>query len=519
VQRLVVALTTFLTLIAGVVVAGYLVVFAASPDRAARAVPAGTAVYGTLYLQPSAGQKMNLAALLGHVPGLGDATSLDGKLHEMAGQLLSQGGLDYAGDLRPWLGDQVSLAIEPDGIDPSQARFTLLVAVKDPAAARAALERIAADLQLTGEPESYHGVEVTVASDGAWTLLDDLLVVGRDAATVRAALDADADRAPSLADDVAFVAAMRRVPPDHLASIYVDLQGVGGAAGLEEQVGGYTNASLALVVEPDGLHLAGNAPFDAAAASAGEREAFALGGEPSSLPAWMPDGTQAELVVFGLAQALHAAEGQLGADSSTAAIADLVTQLRAVAALGFGINVDEDLLPLFDGEAAIAVGRLANVAPSIQLLLRPSDADAAQGSLDSMVEALRGHGSTVSESQRAGLSITSVSVPDLGEVSYGLRDGIIVAALDPAEVSAAFAAADDGGTLAASPRYASAWELAGAHAGSEFWVDVAALVDAAGDGLGVSGDVRAILLEIDALAMTAPARDRQSEVHLVLTAR
>jgi hypothetical protein len=519
VQRLVVALTTLLALLAGVVVAGYLVVFAASPDRATRAVPATTAVYGTVYLQPSAGQKMNLAALLGHVPGLADAASLDNKLHQIAGQLLAQAGLDYEGNLRPWLGDQLSIAVEPDGTDPSQARFTLLVAVKDPAAAAAALERIAADRQLAGEPESYQGVELTVAPDGAWALLDDLLVVGGDAPTVRAALDADADRAPSLADDTSFLAAMRRVPPDHLASIYVDLSSLAGIAGASEQLRGYSDASLALVVERNGLRLAGSAPFDAAAAPASAREAFALASEPSSLADWMPDDTQAELVVFGAAQALLAAEEQLGSNAATPEVADLLNQVRALAAVGLGINLDDDLLPLFDREAAVAVGRLADATPSTQLLLRPADAAAAQASLDRMRDALRGHGFSVGERDADGVTITTVTVPDFGEVSYAVRDGVIIAALDPDQVATALTAAADGSTLGASSRYRSAWEFAGAHGGTEFWVDVAAIVDAAGDEIGVTGDARAILLQIDALAMTAPAHDEMSEFHLVLTTR
>ncbi|HTE66558.1 MAG TPA: DUF3352 domain-containing protein, partial [Candidatus Binatia bacterium] len=193
-QRLVIALTTFLALMAGVVVGGYLLVFAAAADRASRAVPAGASVYGTLYLQPSTGQKMNLAALLGHVPGLADASRLDQKLHEIAGRLLGEAGLDYEADLRPWLGNQLSIAVEPDGTDPAAANVTVLVAVKDPVAAGAALDRIAEDLGAAGDPESYQGVELTIGPDGAWALLDDLLVVANDAAAVRAALDADADR-------------------------------------------------------------------------------------------------------------------------------------------------------------------------------------------------------------------------------------------------------------------------------------------------------------------------------------
>jgi hypothetical protein len=519
VQRLVIALTTFLALVAGVVVAGYLLVFAATPDRASRAIPAGASFYGTLYLQPSAGQKMNLAALLGHVPGLADPTSLDQKLHEIAGRLLGEAGLDYEGDLRPWLGNQLAIAVELDGTDLAAAHMVALVAVKDPALADAALDRIVHDMRLLGEPESYHGVEVTSGPDGAWALLDDLLVLGNDAEAVRAALDADADRAPSLADDQAFLAAMRRVPADHLASLYVDLRGLAAAAGSEDQLGGYADASLALVVEPDGLRLTGNAPFDADSAPAGAREAFALASEPSSMADWMPNDTQAELVVFGVAQTLLAAEEQLGADPTTSDAADAINQLRALTAVGLGIDLEDDVLPLFDREAAVAIGGLQGQTPGGQLLLRPADADAAEGALDRMRDALRGHGAAVTERQTDGVTITTVDVPDIGEISYAMRDGVIVAGLDPKGVAAAFSAATQGTTLAASARYRSAWELAGAHGGNEFWVDIAAVVDAAGVDLGVTGDVRDILLQIDALAMTAPARDEISEFHLVLTAR
>ena len=328
----------------------------------------------------------------------------------------------------------------------------------------------------------------------------------------------NADRAPSLADDTAFLAAMRRVPPDHLASIYVDLGGLGSAVGVGA-IGGYSDASLALVVEPNGLRLAGGAPFDADGASAEVREAFALASEPSSLADWMPDDTEAELVLFGVAQALRAAEERLANDPAAPEVADALNQVRALAALGLGINVDDDLLPLFDRETALAVGGLTDVAPSFQLLLRPSDADAAQASLDRMRDALRGRGSSVSEREVGGVTITTLEVPELGELSYAMRDGVIIAGLDPDHVAAALVAATDGTTLGESERYRSTWDLAGVHGGNEFWLDVAAMVDAAGEELGVTGDVRDILLEIDALAMTAPARDETSEFHLILTAR
>ncbi len=128
-QRLVIALTVFIGLVGATVVAGYLAIFAAGTDRAARAVPADAIAYATVYLQPSTGQQMNLALLLGHVPGFADAANLDQKIHEIAARFLGQAGIDYEADVRPWIGNQLSVALRPGDRRPGDA-------VTDPAGRR-----------------------------------------------------------------------------------------------------------------------------------------------------------------------------------------------------------------------------------------------------------------------------------------------------------------------------------------------------------------------------------------------
>nr|MBA2265619.1 hypothetical protein [Chloroflexota bacterium] len=64
-HRLVIALVTLIGLVGALVVAGYLLFFSTGTDRAAALAPANTAVYVNVYLQPSTGQQMNLAALIG----------------------------------------------------------------------------------------------------------------------------------------------------------------------------------------------------------------------------------------------------------------------------------------------------------------------------------------------------------------------------------------------------------------------------------------------------------------------
>jgi hypothetical protein len=314
---------------------------------------------------------------------------------------------------------------------------------------------------------------------------------------------------------------MEQVAADHLAAVYADLEAFGASTGISDQLGGYRTASLALLVEPDGLRLEGSAPFDADAASEHAREAFFLSSEPSSLAEWMPPDTQAEMVIFGLSQSIRAAEQGLGGEPGGDAVADALTQLRAVAALGLGISVDAQVLPLFDRETAVAITELEGELPRGQILLRPSDPAAATAALEEMRDELESRGATVEEEEIDGHAITTVEIPELATVAYAIDQEVVVIGLAGEDVAAALEARSSGDSLAATERYRDAWELAGERGGNELWLDAAALVDAAGEELGVTGEARDILLQAGALAMTAPARpdEARSDFHVVLTVR
>jgi Protein of unknown function (DUF3352) len=517
-HRLVIALTTFLALVAAVVVAGYLFVFAVSPDRTARAAPADSVAYATVYLQLSAGQGMNLAELLGRVPGFADAAALEQKIHEIAQRLLGDAGLDYEGDLRPWLGDQLAVAVAGDELDDAQPGVVALIDVRDAELARDALERIVADSGVAYTTEDHEGVEVRIAEESAYALTTDLLIVGEQAASVRAALDADAGRAPSLDEDAGFRTAMQRLPADHLGSAYLDLAGLGAATDAEEQLDGYQALSMALLVERDGLRVVGSAPFDEAVASDAAREAFALATEPSSLADWMPQDTQAEAVVFGLSQTLLELEEQVATTPGLEGAADVLVQMRAIAAL-VGINLDDDVLPLFDREVAIAVSDLDADLPAFTLLLRPNDAAEATAALQRVRDALTDLGAGIDERDEAGTLITTLAIPDVPAISYAMGDGVVILALSTDDVAGALRAHADGATLSASDRYQAAWELAGDRGGNEVYLDVASLVDRLGAVIDLPDDGRDILQEVGALAITAPARDDAIIFHLVVTVR
>jgi hypothetical protein len=468
-----------------------------------------------VFLPPSSAQQANLSTLLGKLPGFADTSVLDAKIDQLAQRFLAASGVDYRADLRPWLGNELAVALSVKG--PTTApQMLLLLAVKDPDAARAALPKIWEQSGITFTANSYRGIEVMVGDSASYALLPDLLVVGQSEARVRAALDADANATPSLADSADFSAAMERVPSDHLASAYLDLRAM-LPAGSSIQASGYSTAAVALVAEASGLHAVGEARFDAGRASEAAREAFARASAASDLSAWMPADTKAETTFFGIAQSLTALSDQLKADPSLSESADALQQVRTLAAVGLGINVDRDLLPLLDGEVAVAVGGSADHLHA-QLVLKPSDPDAAAVSIGRLQAALVAHGATV-RAQSGVPPVTVIEVPQVGSLAYAVADGVVLIGPDADSIIAAVDAYRSEASLATEDRYLAAFALAGKRGESELWLDVGGLLDTAGAMAGLDPDARDILNQIGAFALSAAPQGDHLEFHAVLTVK
>ena len=510
-RRLVVATTALLVMVGAAVVVGYLLLFSAVADRASRAVPADATLYLKVYLQPSTGQKMNLVTLAGRVPGFRDAATIDQKLHEIAQRLLGNAGMDYERDVRPWLGPEVALALSPPGALATAPHVLLLAVVRDAKAAKADLPRLMASAGRSFRAETYRGQQAMIGDAVSYALVDDLLLVTNSANRLRAAIDADANAAPSLADSAAFQDAMRALPADHLASVYLNMGGGGS--------GGYSAAALSLTAQADGLHLDGNAPFTSQGASKETRAAFGLTAKTASLAAWMPPSTRVEMVAFGLQQNLADVERRMATNPSFADVLAALNQIRGVAALGLGINLDRDLLSLFDGESAVALPGIDLAAPRPLLLLRPSATAAAAAALDRMRVGLLSRGSTQTTTPAAGETITSLTVPQVGRIAYAMVDGVVLLALDPGEIAAALDAHAAGATLANDDRYKAAFKLIGRHAGNEVWADLPGLLDASAGIFDPGTELRDILHQIGVLAMSASAAGDQLQIHAVLTVK
>lgn len=515
-HRLVIALVTLLGLTGAAVVAAYLFLFSASTDRAAALAPASSAFYVNVYLRPSSGQQMNLANLIGRLPGFADEASLDAKVDQIVQNLLVGSGIDYREQVKPWLGDQVAIAGWARGEGVAEPVPVLIADVRDPEAARAAIADVVQQGGASFSTETYEGTELQTSAEATYAFVDDMLVVGTQVEALQAVIDTSAG-GESLADRTDFAATMEGLEPDHLAAAFIDLAAVAEASGAADQMAGVTTAGAVLVAEEDGLRLSGSAPFDEGSAGASDRASFALGSEPSSLVDWMPETTIAEVVVFGLRQTFEDAEAALGSTPEGEQVTGTLDTLRAVAAFGLGIDLDADVLPLFDREVAVAFGGLSGPMPSGQVLLRPSDVEAGVAALDRIGERLGGLGGSRRTEQAGDTEVTILAVPEVGEVAYAETDGIIIVGFGVADVEAAIEAHGSGRSLGSSEQYTRTFEVAGTRAGTEAFVDVGALMEMVGEPAELPADARDILLQVGTVGFTAPSRDDQIEFHAVLT--
>lgn len=517
-HRLVIALVTLIGLTGAAFLAGYLLLFSASTDRAAALAPARSAFYLNVYLQPSTGQQMNLSGLIGRLPGFADEASLDEKVDQVVENLLgsTELGLDYRDQIKPWLGNQIALAGWPVDGDMAASEAVVIAEVKDRAAAQAALDELATDGGVTFTTQAYEGVDVQVAEAGAYAFVGEMLVFGETSAGIEAVVDVDGG-AESLAARADFRSTMDGLPPDHLASAFLDLAALGEATDTGDQLSAFSTAGAALIAERDGLRLSGSAPFDVDAAASASAAGFGLGGEPTSLVDWMPEDTIAELVIFGLSKTLEDAEAAAATAPQGEEITSAIDTVRAIASFGLGIDIDADVLPLLDREVGIALTGVAGDVPHGQLLLRPEDPDAAEVALARVVDRLVAIGASTRTEAGPGAEITVLTVPQAPEIAYAVADGIIVIGLGIEDVTAALEAHADGRALAGTDRYARTFEVAGERAGNEIFVDVAALVDLMGETIELPADVRDILAQVGTFGFTAPSRADQIEFHAVLT--
>ena len=332
----------------------------AAVPEGAQLVPADTPLFIAANTDFESAQWKALEELFNRFPsGNGAIQSI---LKQFAGE-----GVDVETELKPAFGPETDLAILELSSEKlasvENAPVVLLTKPSDPAKLEALLAK--------GKDKAVW----KVTGDGWYVVADNEQIIDR----VLSGSDAG-----SLADSDAFRGAMEGVSEDAVAKLYLNgaplieafKQGLQQSAqGLDLGslgAGTLQSAALAVTAEPQGVRLEGVSKTEGAP----ELPTYA-----ATLPSVVPSGA----LLFASFSNLKTSLQQF-LDLVAKQTPDFEKQLGQVE-LGLGVSVDNDVLPLFEGEHALYV-RPGVPIPEVTLLLSPADPQRGLATLDKLTNGI-----------------------------------------------------------------------------------------------------------------------------------
>jgi hypothetical protein len=410
----------------------------ASPAQLA---PAKSLVYVELTVRPEGAQQTAvesaLTRLLGHSPDAG--------IQRLAGKLFGHAGLNYSGDVAPWLGQRVGIVVTKF----SRAGLGLIAPTTDPAAALKTFRQV---LHVQLKSAAYAGIHYQECVDPT-----DRFALGKVGGNAVIAAPAvfrgivDAYHGRSLSKASAFGSAFSAVPGTPLIRAYVNASGVGAALrtllhqsrpndvlppSLQQLYGAalaklHGTLGLSLTAAPHALTVA----IHSSAAHSGH------GGDVGSLPeqSWLALATGA----FNLRPIEHALGTELGRNPSMQLA---LSHVRAK----LGLSLLHDILPAlgplelsFQGTSALAVAG--------GLVIHPSNLPAA-GRVVAAIHRLLSRSASLSvQGSRHNFTITKRGLP-IPRVVVTETGGKVVVTVDESPAQALAPPTH----LSASPRFAAA---------------------------------------------------------------
>ena len=299
-------------------------------------LPSGAFAFAKLDLDPAAGQKVALYRLAQKFPDVEVSGEESIKDDLLATFFEGSGDIDYATQVKPWIGDRAGVGAFPDGDDEGDEPDVLAAfAYSDRKAAEAALP----DLLAAGGDSGFY----------AFSEAGDFVLIGESQQSV----DAAADSGSSLADDDGYGEALGSLEGDQIATVWADLEAVWAALPDEEkgEATGSYGEDFALTGEVVvGMHA--DASFlevsgKALGVSTGVDIAQLGTGEGSGMLRQFPDDLLAGLSATGVGDALTTGFEDLRSAVGDETVDDLADQL--------GLTLPDDLRVLLGDELAVGL--------------------------------------------------------------------------------------------------------------------------------------------------------------------
>jgi len=428
---------------------------------------------------------------------------------------------DLVTQVRPWLGDQVSLALiaGPNGV----AQPLVVLDVARAAQARAFVKSAGAT-----PAGAYDGVRVMAYASGTeLAFVGHYLVAGPDAG-VRAALDSARGRGRALSHDPAYMRAVAGEPDDRVLDAYLPAAGVHrllaartgvvGAIGALLDRPGLQGAALSLSPTASGARVQLHSVLGGATTPAAGRSFT------PTLQSVLPSGSTLMLDVDGLSQA---APRLLGAAATAGIAGNVGPLLRRVgsALTAQGVNV-KHVLSLFGGETAVALS--PGPSPALLIVSRVRDQAAARSELAALegpVTSLFSPGGSAGGQvpELADRVIGGATVHEVGlgpglQLDYAVFNGLVVVSTS---LSAIDGVAQRSHALASDAAYRATLPDQPARLSSLVFGDVGQLL-ALGEQTGLTGGAGSALPDLSklhAIGLSSTSGDHDTTTELSLEIR
>jgi flagellar basal body-associated protein FliL len=423
-RRLLVIIAATLIVLGGSAAAAAFFLMRGSSKELLQLVPASSEVVATAYLDPSAGQKLNLLALVHRFPALGSDQDLRQEVNKALDEALESSGLTHD-DVLPWLGSEVAIVVDfgPNG----DVVTTALLASTDDGAAEAALHKGMTASLGAEQTRDYQGVTMHAFGSGSslvsYAIVDHVVIISNRDSGLTRVIDVSEGTAPDLADDPDFVETVSTLPEGKLGLVYVNPtelvsqalseSGLGAAAGSMpglDTVRALRSIGMSLSAQPDGLAFDLTVRFDPSKLDPATRGELDAPVHENATLSFVPADS-------------YAVATQQGLDTTLKQVLDQALSTPQGERLRKRLGID-DALSALTGDMAFEIGPGSGATPvGGALVLGVDDPAAVQHTLDGLADL------ALASQQRA---YASAPVPAQGDRSGGQMTELSLLQLGPA---------------------------------------------------------------------------------------
>lgn len=423
-RRLLVIIAATLIVLGGSVAAAAFFLMRGSSKELLQLVPASSEVVATAYLDPSAGQKLNLLALVHRFPALGSDQDLRQQVNKALDEALESSGLTHD-DVLPWLGSEVAIVVDFGPND--DVVTTALLASTDDGAAEAALHKGMTSALGAEQTRDYRGVTMHAFGSGSslvsYAIVDHVVIISNRESGLTRVIDVSEGTTPDLADDPDFVETVSTLPEGKLGLVYVNPtelvsqalseSGLGAAAGSMpglDTVRALRSIGMSLSAQPDGLAFDLTVRFDPSKLDPATRGELDAPVHENATVSFVPADS-------------YAVATQQGLDTTLKQVLDQALSTPQGERLRKRLGID-DALSALTGDMAFEIGPGSGATPvGGALVLGVDDPAAVQHTLDGVADL------ALASQQRA---YASAPVPAQGDRSGGQMTELSLLQLGPA---------------------------------------------------------------------------------------